>query len=361
MNRLIGWQSREFDEIELVYEKAEAKEQTGKLLGELEKQALSEAKMNCGLLTTDAGKHITSDQFDCLRDIDKETVIRVLSNMGLGTINQDIGSATLYFRLTSKIQKVLGCTIFNILNRLEKLDGVLNMLIPKWTLELQVPLGGKQGLFQWEMLIMQLYPWISIRETSTNETAEELVIETQQAKSEPEEEKKDVHQFLKEMHEKSAFVKAMEIAKGEIESIIRSGLYTRMTEKDFTIEQWKALSDIKKEEMVISMGLFSFYKQAVICVDFIKYMPYTPAIGLLLAAWNGTFKEQILDAGDGVDVSKFVEALTLLYDCCKDWECKIMSPVMVTITSPVVETEKNDNRTSNPPEKKSFWKRLFGK
>lgn len=97
MNRLIGWQSREFDEIELVYEKAEAKEQTGKLLGELEKQALSEAKMNCGLLTTDAGKHITPDQFEGLRDIDKETVIRVLSNMGLGSINQDIGSATLYF------------------------------------------------------------------------------------------------------------------------------------------------------------------------------------------------------------------------------------------------------------------------
>lgn len=87
---------------------------------------------------------------------------------------------------------------------------------------------------------------------------------------EPEEEKKDVHQFLKEMHEKSAFVKAMEIAKGEIEGIIRSGLYTRMTEKDFTIEQWKALSDIKKEKIVISMGLFSFYKQAVICVDFIR-------------------------------------------------------------------------------------------
>ena len=48
-------------------------------------------------------------------------------------------------------------TIFNILNRLEKMDGVLNMLIPKWTLELQVPLGGKQGLFQWEMLIMQCF------------------------------------------------------------------------------------------------------------------------------------------------------------------------------------------------------------
>ena len=44
MNRLIGWQSREFDEIELVYEKAEAKEQTGKLLGELEKTGTFRSK-----------------------------------------------------------------------------------------------------------------------------------------------------------------------------------------------------------------------------------------------------------------------------------------------------------------------------
>ena len=80
-------------------------------------------------------------------------------------------------RFTPKIQKVLGCTIFNVLNRIEKLDGSINLLSPKWTLEFQVPLGGEKGLFQWEMLIMQLYPWISVRETSTNEVAEELITE----------------------------------------------------------------------------------------------------------------------------------------------------------------------------------------
>ena len=262
MERKIGWRSCELDEIELVYDKAESNERIGKLLEELETLALSEAKNNCGLLTTDAGGRITPEQFESLSDVDKETVIKVLSNMGLASLNPDINSGVLYLRFTPKIQKVLGCTIFNVLNRIEKLDGSINILHPKWTLEFQVPLGGKKGLFQWEMLIMQLYPWISVRETSTNEVAEELITEEKNSKSEvaetKKEEKDELSIFLKEMHEKPAFNKAMEIAKGEMESIIQSGLYKRMTEKDFTYDQWNSLSDAKKEEMVISMGLFSF-------------------------------------------------------------------------------------------------------
>lgn len=367
MERKIGWRSCELDEIEMVYDKAESNERIGKLLEELETLALSEAKNHCGLLTTDAGGHITPDQFEALRDVDKETVIKVLSNMGLASLNPDINSGVLYLRFTPKIQKVLGCTIFNVLNRIEKLDGSINILHPKWTLELQVPLGGKKGLFQWEMLIMQLYPWISVRETSTNEVAEELITEESNSKKEPGEtkgeEKKELSDFLKEMHEKPAFNQAMEIAKGEMASIIQSGLYTRMTEKNFTYDQWNSLNDAKKEEMVISMGLCSFYIQAVICVDFIEYIPYTPAIGLLLAAWNGTFEKQLIDAGDGVDVTKFVEALTLLHGCCEKWECTIMYPVQVNIASPVNTVDKANEKSikKDVPEKKSFWKRLFGK
>ena len=364
MNRRIAWRSGEFNAIGRVYDKVDGK-QNEKVLEQLEILALSEAKENCGLLTTDGGGHITSEQFDGLSDIDKETVIRVISNIGIESISQDIESGTLYIRLTPKIQKVLGCTIFNILNRLEKMDGVLNMLIPKWTLELQVPLGGKQGLFQWEMLIMQLYPWISVRETSTNEAAEELVVvpdtSIPEQEKEKTEEKNEVYVFLKEMNEKSAFIKAMEIAKGDMDSIIRSGLYTRLTKKEFTCNQWDALSNEQKEKMVISMGIFSFYKQAVLCVDFVKYIPYIPAIGLLFAAWNGTFEKQMLDAGDGVDVAKFIEALSLLHDCYNKWECTIVNPVMVTITSVSEEAENNKTLTESVPEKKSFWKRLFGK
>lgn len=67
---------------------------------------------------------------------------------------------------------VLACTIFEILSQLEKLDGAINTLNHKWTLELKVPYGGKKGLLQWEILIARLYPWLSIKETSTNEMAD---------------------------------------------------------------------------------------------------------------------------------------------------------------------------------------------
>lgn len=174
MNRKIGWNSCVLDEIELVYEKADQEESIGKLMEQLEEKALSEAKENCGLLTTDAGGHITPEKFDGLSEIDKETVIKVLAGMGLESIGQDMQSATIFMRFSAGIQCVMACTVFDILNRLEKLDGAINVLIPKWTLEFQVPLGGKKGLFQWEMLIMQLYPWISVREVSTDKVAEEM-------------------------------------------------------------------------------------------------------------------------------------------------------------------------------------------
>ena len=174
MNRKIGWNSCVLDEIELVYEKADQEESIGKLMEQLEEKALSEVKENCGLLTTDAGGHITPEKFDGLSEIDKETVIKVLAGMGLESIGQDMKSATIFMRFSAGIQCVMACTVFDILNRLEKLDGAINVLIPKWTLEFQVPLGGKKGLFQWEMLIMQLYPWISVREVSTDKVAEEM-------------------------------------------------------------------------------------------------------------------------------------------------------------------------------------------
>ena len=176
MDRKIGWQSGVLDEINLVYEKANENEQIGKQLEDLEALALSEAKYNCGL-KTDSGEYITPEQFDGLSSFIKEKVITTLATVGLGSLSADIPSATLILRFTPMIPKVLGCTMFDVLNRLEKLDGAISILAPKWTLEVQVPLGGKKGLFQWEMLIMQLYPWISIRETSTNEMAKEVNIQ----------------------------------------------------------------------------------------------------------------------------------------------------------------------------------------
>lgn len=48
MERKIGWRTGCFDEIELVYEKAEKDESIAELLSEIETMALSEAKKIAG-------------------------------------------------------------------------------------------------------------------------------------------------------------------------------------------------------------------------------------------------------------------------------------------------------------------------
>ena len=123
------------------------------------------------MFPSDDHKILLPEQFDALSDNDKEILIMLTGNKGLSGLQTDMETATIKIRLSSLIPRVQACTIFSILNTLEKLDGAINVLIPKWTLELYIPLGGRKGLSQWELLIMQLYPWLSIRELSTNETA----------------------------------------------------------------------------------------------------------------------------------------------------------------------------------------------
>lgn len=172
MNRRIAWGSKELDEIELVYEKADTNQEIAALLEKLESQALEEAKNNVGMLKTGSGGILKPEQFDSLSATYKEMAIRVLGDAGIASLDTDMQNAAIVIKLSPIITKVQACTIFNILNRIEKLDGAITVLIPKWTLNLQVPLGGKKGLFQWEMLIMQLYPWLSVREEATNDIAE---------------------------------------------------------------------------------------------------------------------------------------------------------------------------------------------
>lgn len=159
----------ELDEIELVYEKAENNQLIANFLETLETQALEEAKMMIdGPLK---GSVLNPGQFDALPDTRKEKVMNVLGNGGIASFDIDMHTATVIIKLSSVINRVQACTVFNILNRIEKLDGAINLIIPKWTLDLQVPIGGKKGLFQWEMMIMQLYPWLSVKEESTDEMA----------------------------------------------------------------------------------------------------------------------------------------------------------------------------------------------
>lgn len=171
MDRKIAWSSGRFDEIELVYEKAEGDTGIGTLMEELETLALSEAHDHCGLLRTEKGP-VTAEQFEAMSGSERETVLYLLSGIGLADIALDYKAAKITLKLSPMIQNVMGCTMFSILNRLEKLDGSFSVRCPKATLEIQLPLGGKKGLMKWEMLIMQLYPWLSVHEVSTNEVAQ---------------------------------------------------------------------------------------------------------------------------------------------------------------------------------------------
>lgn len=173
------WNSDVYDEFELVYEKIENKKEIFDNWVQLEMAAIEEAKNNCGeggLLAAMVGNILSPAQYDDLSDIDKQTSIKILGQQGLSALNIDRSNAYIRIEMTNKINLVKACTIFEILNRLEKIDGTQTMGTDKekWTLELCVPLGGKKGLMQWEILIMQLYPWLSISEVSSNVISEEM-------------------------------------------------------------------------------------------------------------------------------------------------------------------------------------------
>lgn len=184
MERKIKWNSCCHDEIELVYDKGESNDNIGAILSELETMALSEAEESCEFLKI-GEQQITREMFLSMNENDKETVMYYLSGVGLQEFVPSMAESKITVTFTSHIQRVLGCTMFSVLNRLEKLDGAFNVMCPKATLELRVPLGAKKGLVKCEMLIMQLYPWLSITETSTNAVSSTLAVPKQDDK-EPE-------------------------------------------------------------------------------------------------------------------------------------------------------------------------------
>lgn len=175
MDRKINWITGCHDEIELVYEKAEQNESIGMLLSELEQMALTEAVESCGLLSMN-GRAITREMVLGMSERDKETVMYYLSGAGLVEFNPSMSDPIIVVKFSPHIQNVLGCTLFSVLNRIEKIDGAYNVVrFPKATLELQLPLGGRKGMLKWEMLIMQLYPWLSVSDKSYNVVADGLL------------------------------------------------------------------------------------------------------------------------------------------------------------------------------------------
>lgn len=105
---------------------------------------------------------------------DRENIMFALSGVGLEEFIPSIDKSRITVTFSPQIQSVLGCTMFSVLNRLEKLDGAFNIICPKTTLELRVPLGAKKGMMKCEMLIMMLYPWLSVTETSSDKPSSPL-------------------------------------------------------------------------------------------------------------------------------------------------------------------------------------------
>lgn len=165
MERKISWRTGCFDEIELVYEKAEKDESIAELLSEMETMALTEAKNNYRVPAFYSAPAM--NRF--LNDMDMEGVICHLADLGLLEFIPSTEEPVITVTFSEAIQEVLGCTMFSLLNRLEKLDGAYNkVLFPKAILKLQVPLGCRRGLMKCGMLIMKLYPWLSVSESAFN-------------------------------------------------------------------------------------------------------------------------------------------------------------------------------------------------
>lgn len=170
MNRQIKWESGCYDEIELIYEKAESDEEFARILTELEQRSMSEARIYCKFVNT-GGEPLTTEKFDALSPQQKERVIWRLGEGGIAKINASMAEPVITVTFSPIIQLVMGCTMFSVLNRLEKLDGSYNIIFPKATLQLLIPLGGRRGLFRYIMTIIQLYPWLTVSEASTNTVA----------------------------------------------------------------------------------------------------------------------------------------------------------------------------------------------
>lgn len=178
MERKIKWYWGCHDEIELVYDKADNNDNIASILSELETMALEEAENNCGMLKM-GDTPVARDMFVAMSEHDKELVMYHLARVGLQEFKLSVTEGKITVIFTPYIQMVLGCTMFSVLNRLEKLDGAFNVMFPKATLDFRVPLGAKKGMMKCEMLIMQLYPWLSITETSINTVSSTLNVQPQ--------------------------------------------------------------------------------------------------------------------------------------------------------------------------------------
>lgn len=133
--------------------------------------------------------------------------------------------------------------------------------------------------------------------------------------------------FYNALKDNPAFVQAFEKSKLEVYKLIEEkGFSFKDKSGDpFTVDKLKTLPEVTQINYVLSMGKYSIVPSVLLCIDFVEIMPYCIAIALLFLAYSGDKKTQLLDTGDGADITEFKKALDLLTPCCETWEVKILT------------------------------------
>lgn len=171
MNEIFENLEARLPEIGLVFEKANDNEMINSMIEELKVNSLSEAREYCNYLMI-GDVPLSKEQFGCFSAGQKADVICMLGSIGIEHFLPNSREGKINIKFSTHIQNVLSCTMFVILNKLENLDGAINVFSPEVKITVQAPLGGKKGLTKCYMLMQMLYPWCKgISETSTNEVS----------------------------------------------------------------------------------------------------------------------------------------------------------------------------------------------
>lgn len=186
MNRRITWASKELHDIERVYQKAEKTPDVAALLELLEQQALTEAQHNCAMLQLGNGASLSPELFGQLTPTDIETLIKTLGvSAGLHKCVDDAKNSVIDAVLAPLFSRVQACTVFVLLDRLATIEWMIltalsvrdhqehTVVDERFNLNLRIPTGGEAGMAQWETLISLLFPWITVHEVPSDETAED--------------------------------------------------------------------------------------------------------------------------------------------------------------------------------------------
>ena len=172
MERKIKWVTGCYEAMELCYAKADADEETAALLSSLEERALRELGEQCSIgRVKKNGKALTKEWYDAASDADREGLLRAFGGNVLRDFHVELVPPKCTATFSPLYPQLIGCVMFDVINRLEKLDGAIQIVAgdDKVELELRQPEAEKPGMEEIFALLQRLYPWLNITESSTGE------------------------------------------------------------------------------------------------------------------------------------------------------------------------------------------------